>query len=76
MQKQSKNWPGVQYPLKMEWRLLTFFSWGFSQPYLPKGELLQPLRIIYTEGLITLNLLPVYRYGHPLSIDIKVSTNH
>ena len=25
---------------------------------------------------ITLNLLPVYRYGHPLSIDTKISTNH
>ena len=29
-----------------------------------------------TEGYVTLNLLPVYRYGHPLSIDTKVSTNH
>ena len=33
-------------------------------------------RIINTEGHTTLNLLPVYRYGHPLSIDTKISTNH
>ena len=32
--------------------------------------------IINTEGHITLNLLPVYRYGHPLSIDTKISTYH
>ena len=50
---------------------------GFSQTYFPKGGLLQPpLWIINTEGHITLNLLPVYRYGHPLSIDTKISTNH
>ena len=50
---------------------------GFSQTYFPKGGLLQtPLWIINTEGRITLNLLPVYRYGHPLSIDTKISTNH
>ena len=42
-----------------------------------RGGLLQPpLWIINTEGHITLNLLPVYRYGHPLSIDTKISTNH
>ena len=50
---------------------------GFSQTYFPKGGLLQPpLWIINTEGHITLNLLPVYRYGHPLSIDTNISTNH
>ena len=51
---------------------------GFSQAYFPKGGgLLQPpLWIINTEGHITLNLLPMYRYGHPLSIDTKISTNH
>ena len=50
---------------------------GFSQTYFPKGGLLQPpLWIINTEGHTTLNLLPVYRYGHPLSIDTKISTNH
>ena len=52
---------------------------GFSQTYFPKGGggLLQPpLWIINTEGHITLNLLPMYRYGHPLSIDTKISTNH
>ena len=50
---------------------------GFSQTYFPKGGLLQPpLWIINTEGHITLNLLPVYRYGRPLSIDTKISTNH
>ena len=49
---------------------------GFSQTYFPKGGLLQPPWIINTEGHITLNLLPVYRYGHPLSIDTKISTNH
>ena len=42
-----------------------------------RGGLLQPpLWIINIEGHITLNLLPVYRYGHPLSIDTKISTNH
>ena len=50
---------------------------GFSQTYFPKGGLLQPpLWIVNTEGHITLNLLPVYRNGHPLSIDTKISTNH
>ena len=49
---------------------------GFSQTYFPKGGCCTPLWIINTEGHITLNLLPVYRYGHPLSIDTKISTNH
>ena len=35
-----------------------------------------PLHIINTEGLITLNLLPVYGYGRSLSTDTKISTNH
>ena len=50
----------VYYPL---------FSWGFSE-----GGLLQPIRIINIEGHITLNLLPVYRYGHPIPIDTKLKT--
>ena len=41
-----------------------------------RGLLQPPLWIINTEGHITLNLLPVYRYGHPLSIDTTISTNH
>ena len=45
---------------------------GVSQTYFSKGG----CWIINTEGHITLNLLPVYRYGHPLSIDTKISTNH
>ena len=49
---------------------------GFSQTYFPKGGCCNPPWIINTEGHITLNLLPVYRYGHPLSIDTKISTNH
>ena len=49
---------------------------GFSQTYFPKGGCCNPLRIINNEGHITLNLLPVYRYGHLLSIDTKISTNH
>ena len=55
---------------------------GFSQTYFPKGALqlrgvvATPPWIINTEGHITLNLLPVYRYGHRLSIDTKISTNH
>ena len=49
---------------------------GFSQTYFPKGGCCNPLWIINTEGHITLNLIPVYRYGHPLSIDTKISTNH
>ena len=48
---------------------------GFSQAYFPKGVVATPW-IINTEGHITLNLLPVYRYGHPLSIDTKLRTNH
>ena len=28
-----------------------------------------PLWILNTEGHVTLNLLPVYSYGHPLSTD-------
>ena len=49
---------------------------GFSQTYFPKGVVATPLWIINTEGHITLNLLLVYRCGHPLSIDTKISTNH
>ena len=41
-----------------------------------RGVVATPLWIINTEGHITLNLLPVYRYGHSLSIDTKISTNH
>ena len=41
-----------------------------------RGVVATPLWIINTEGHITLNLLPVYRYGYPLSIDTKISTNH
>ena len=45
---------------------------GFSQTYFTKGGCCNPPWIINTEGHITLNLLPVYRYnGHPLSIDAK-----
>ena len=41
----------------------------------PKGGLLRPPPwIFYTECLIPLYLLPVYRYGPPLSIDTKMST--
>ena len=39
--------------------------WGLLQP---------PSWIFYTERLIPLNVLPVYRYGPPLSIDTKMST--
>ena len=49
---------------------------GFSQTYFPKGGCCNPPWIINTEGHIALDLLPVYRYGHPLSIDTKISTNH
>ena len=49
---------------------------GFPQTYFLKGGCFNPPWIINTEGHITLNLLPVYRYGHRLSIDIKISTNH
>ena len=40
---------------------------------LPKG-LLHPPLIFYTEHMIPLYLLPVYRYGPPQSIDTKMST--
>ena len=49
---------------------------GFSRTYFPKGGCCNPPWIINTEGHITLNLLPLYRYGHPLSIDTKISTKH
>ena len=40
-----------------------------------EGGLLQPPPwIFYTESLIPLHLLPVYRYGPPLFIDTKIST--
>ena len=54
------------------------FSWGFFPNIFLflRGVVATPLWIINTEGHITLNLLPVYRYGHPLSIDTKISTNH
>ena len=59
---------------------LSFFNLcspeGFSQTYFPNGGCCNTPWIINTEGHITLNLLPVYRYGHPLSIDTKISTNH
>ena len=45
---------------------------GFSQTYFLKGGCCNPPWIINTEGHITLNLLSVYRYGHPLSIDTKI----
>ena len=38
-----------------------------------RGVVATPLWIINTEGHITLNELPVYRYGHPLSIDTKIN---
>ena len=40
----------------------------------PKHIIATPLRIINTEGHITLNLMPVYRYGHLFSVDTKIST--
>ena len=48
---------------------------GFPKHIFLRGVATPPW-IINTEGHITLNLLPVYRYGHPLSIDTKISTNH
>ena len=49
---------------------------GFVLNIFSEGGCCNPLDIINTEGHITLNLLPVYRYGHPLSTDTKISTNH
>ena len=49
---------------------------GFPKHIFLMGGCWNPPWIINTEGHITLNLLPVYRYGHPLSIDTKISTNH
>ena len=49
---------------------------GFPKHIFWRGVVATPLQIINTEGHITLNLLPVYMYGHPLSIDTKISTNH
>ena len=49
---------------------------GFPKHIFLRGVVATPLWIINTEGHITLNLLPVYRFGHPLSIDTKISTNH
>ena len=64
----------------LEFDTITFinpcYPEGFSQTYFPKGGVVATPWIINTEGHITLTLLPVYRYGHPLSIDTKISTNH
>ena len=48
----------------------------FPKHIFPRGVAATPPWIINTEGHITLNLLPVCRYGHLLSIDTKLSTNH
>ena len=40
----------------------------------PKGGLQLPTWIFHTEHLMPLYLLPVHRYGPPLSIDTKMST--
>ena len=40
--------------------------------YFPKGVVATPPPIINAESHITLNLLPVYRYGHLLSNDTKI----
>ena len=48
----------------------------FFQTYFPKGVVATPLWIISTECHITLNLLPMYIYEPPLSIDTKISTNY
>ena len=51
--------------------------WGIFCNTSSEGGLLQPPPwIFYTERFIPLYLLPVYRYGHPLShsIDTKMST--
>ena len=49
--------------------------WGIFCYTSSEGMLLQsPPRIFYTERLIPLYLLPVYRYGPPLSIDTIMST--
>ena len=60
-QNSSKNLIGCPNPRSPE---------SFSQTYFLNNPL------INTEGHITLNLLPVYRYGHPLSNDTKISCNH
>ena len=57
-------------------RINPWYPEGFSHTYFPKGIVATPLQIINSEGHITLNLLPVYRYGHSLSIDTKINTNH
>ena len=49
---------------------------GFPKHIFLRGGCCNHPWIINTEGHITLNLLPVYRYGHPLSIDTKISTSH
>ena len=52
----------------------------FFQTYFPKGDVVvatsPPPRIFNTENHISLILLPVYRCGHPFSIDTKISTTH
>ena len=49
----------------------------FSKHIFRRRFVATPLRIINTEGHVTLNLLPVYMYnGRILSIDTKKGTNH
>ena len=48
----------------------------FPKHILWRGVVATPFQIINTVRHKNLNLLPVYRYGHPLSIDTKISTNH
>ena len=53
-----------------------YYPEGFPKHIFRMGGCCNPLRIINTEGHVTLNLLPVYRYGHPRSNDTKISTNY
>ena len=80
LQITSKHWLWYWLPFCSYWESTIMFypcySQGFSQTYFPQGGCYNRPWIINTEGHITLNLPPVYRYGHLLSIDTKISTNH
>ena len=70
--------PILCHSIKYWWHLTLVLLRVFPKYIFLRGLLQPPLDIVGLSILkvITLNLLPVYRYGHPLSIDTKISTNH
>ena len=70
----SRHWRSVDAVFFLFCFVLFCF---YFQAYFPNGVVATPLRIISTEGHITLTLVPVYySYGRLLSIDSKINTNY